>query len=145
MFIRRGKHPHEVALLLATTVIGAFGTIAFNRSATAAARELAQPYGQLLYAGMALASIVALVGIFWPGITGALIERSGLIAASLLCLGQGSAAVYMYGLRALAFGLILAAFAIASLVRFAQIRREIREIINNQAFLAGGERPGGVG
>lgn len=145
MFIRRGKHPHEVALLFATAAIGGFGIFAFGRSATSAARELAQPYGQLLYAGMAFSSVVALVGIFWPGITGALVERSGLIGVALLCLGQGAAAVYVHGFRALAFSLILAAFAIASMVRFVQIRREIREIITNHAFVVGGEKSRGTG
>ena len=144
MFIRRGKHPHEVALLLAIAVIGVFGTFAFNRSATTAARELAHPYGQLMYGGMTLGSAVALVGIFWPGITGALIERSGLKITSLLCLGQGAATIYMYGLRGLAFGLILAAFAVASLVRVHQIQKETREIIAADAFLGREERPGGA-
>ena len=144
MYIRRGRHPHEVALLLATTVIGVAGTFAFNKSASAVARALTHPYGQVMYAGMAVGSLVAIAGIFWPGVTGALVERSGLWTVSLLCLGQGAATVVGYGWRALAYSLILAAIAIASFIRIRQIRKEAREMVAMDAYIAPDERQGGV-
>ena len=139
MYIRRGKHPHEVGLLFATFVIGGFGTFAFNSSANSASRALPYPMGQIMYGALALGSAVAIAGIFWPGITGALVERAGLVAVSLMCAGQGAATLVGFGLRGLAYGGILAAFAVASLWRVLQIRREVQEILAAHEFL----RPGG--
>lgn len=143
MFIRRGKHPHEIALLTALLVTGAFGTFAFDRSATTASRGLSYPYGQILYATLGLGSLVAIVGIFWPGITGALIERAGLIAVSAMCAGQGAATFVGFGIRGIAYGGIMAAIAGASLWRVMQIRKETREIVAAQRFVTR-KRPGGT-
>ena len=143
MHIRRGTHPHEVALLSATFLTGLFGTFAFNSSANSAARSLPHPYGQILYGAMALGSAVAIGGIFWRGITGALVERAGLIAVSLIGLGQGAAILVGFGLRGLGFGLFMAAFAIASFVRVGQISRETREIVAARQFI-NTDRPGGA-
>lgn len=140
MHIRRGKHPHEVGLLFATMVIGGFGTVAFDRSATSVVRALAQPYGQVMYAALATASAVAMSGIFWRGITGALIERAGLIAIAPLCLGLGASTLAGFGLRGLAFGAIFASFAAASACRVWQIRREVKEILAADKFLNGRPR-----
>lgn len=140
MHIRRGKHPHEVGLLFATAVIGAFGTVAFDRSATSVVRALSQPYGQVMYAALAAASAVAMTGVFWRGVTGALIERAGLIAIAPLCLGLGASTLAGFGLRGVAFGGIFAAFAFASAWRVWQIRKEVREILAARQFL----RPGGA-
>ncbi|MFJ1765077.1 hypothetical protein ACIOD2_32450 [Amycolatopsis sp. NPDC088138] len=141
VYIRRGKHPHEVVLLAAAFLLGLSGSLAFNATATSTARTLPFPFGHLLYAGMAFGAAIALVGVFWPGITGALIERAGLILVSTWSLVYGVVVLFNSGARGIMFGGFMAAFAAASLWRVWQIAKEAREVAAARAYLkrAGGE------
>jgi hypothetical protein len=125
---RSGKHPHEVALLSAATLFGVCGLFFFPFVATTTARALPVPFGHLLYAGLFIGSAISLVGVFWRGLTGALIERSGLFSVSVWGFSYGIAILINSGARGIGFGLFMASFAIANIVRVWQINHEIDQV-----------------
>lgn len=127
--VRTGKHPHEVALLVAAFLMGTVGLLFFNTVATTTTRALPFPFGHILYGGLAIGSGVALVGVFWSKLTGALVERVGLYSLAGLSLGYAALIVANSGARGAGFGVFMAAFAIANLIRARQINREIGELV----------------
>lgn len=127
--IRGGKHPHEVALLVATFLLGLGGLLFYDQLASPTVRLLTPPFGHLLYAGMALTASITLVGVFRSGVTGALTERVGLWGLSAWSVGYSSAILAIGGNRGIMFGGFMASYAIANVIRAGQISREVRELV----------------
>jgi hypothetical protein len=126
--IRSGKHPHEVAMLLAGLLLGVAGAVFFDETATTTARALPYPFGHIMYAGLGLGCAIALTGVFWHGLTGALVERAGLVSVSIWSLIYGAVVAINSGVRAVGFGGFMLAFAVASLIRVKQIGVEARQM-----------------
>ncbi|GLW91781.1 hypothetical protein [Actinokineospora globicatena] len=126
--IRSGRNPHEVALLAAAFVLGLAGLTAFGQVATTTVRALPDPFGHVLYGGLAVGALVSLVGVFLAGYIGPLLERAGLIGLALLCAGYAVTILGLFGGRGLSFALFMLAFAAANLVRARQIGRELDEM-----------------
>lgn len=133
--IRSGKHPHEVALLFAALLLGLAGTLFFDETASTTARALPTPFGHVMYAGLGIGALVSLTGVFWRGLTGALVERAGLVTASTWSLGYGVVILINSGWRGLMFGGFMVAFAAASLVRVKQIGSEARQMEATRVLL----------
>jgi hypothetical protein len=142
--IRGGKSPHEVALLLACVLLGGVSVIAFDRVASASARALPIPWGLVMYAGLVVTALVALIGVFSRGVVGALTERIGLWSSTAWCLGYGVIIVANSGARGILFGGFMLSVAIAHVVRARQISAEIDQMIAARTLTAvttDGERP----
>lgn len=127
--IRGGKSPHEVALLLACVLLGGAGVFAFSQVASTSARMLPIPWGHVMYAGLAVTSLVALVGVLLQGVAGALTERIGLWSASAWCLGYGVIIVVDSGARGALLGGFMLAVSIAHILRARQISHEIDQMV----------------
>lgn len=125
--IRSGRHPHEVAMLVAALALGSAGAVAFDAVATTTARALTVPWGHVLYAGVALGAAITLTGITFHGVLFALLERAGLMALAGFLLVYAAAVIANSGVRGVAFAVFVGAFSVANLARAAQIGREIRE------------------
>lgn len=126
--IRSGKHPHEVALLVAALFGGACGLLFFSKLASTTVRALPVPFGHILYGGLAIGSGIALVGVFTNGRRGARTECIGLWFMS------GHCAAYAVGIFAAAgwggsliMGFMVA-LAAANLIRAVQIGNEIEQM-----------------
>jgi hypothetical protein len=126
--IRGGTHPHEVLLLIATCLLGAAGLVFYSVLATPVVRSLPYPFGHILYAGLVAGSGIAIWGVFWRSITGALVERVGLFSLSALALSYTAAIFAFAGWRGINFGGFMIAFSVANLIRAYQISQEIREL-----------------
>lgn len=139
--IRSGRHPHEVALLAAAFLMGVAGVVIFDTVASTTVRALPQPWGHVMYGVLAIGSAIALTGVFWPGIAGAVIERAGLVALVGASLGYAVAIFAINGPRGLAFTTFLTAFALANVFRAVQISKEITEMQAAAVILRDGEGP----
>lgn len=137
--IRSGKHPHEVALLLAAFLMGVLGTFFFKTVASTTVRTLPYPSGHILYGALAVGSLASLAGIFWPGIVGALVERAGLIGLVGVSAGYAGLIFAVNGPRGMAFTTFLVAFAAANVFRVFQISQEIKQVQAAGVLLDGGE------
>jgi hypothetical protein len=126
--IRSGRHPHEVCLLGVCVLSGATGLINYSKVASSTVRALPEPWGMVFYATMLAGAVIALAGVLLPGLKGPLIERSGLLILASLFTGYGIAVLAAAGARGLFFSAFVGGFAIANLVRYVQIGRELRRI-----------------
>lgn len=126
--IRFSRHPHEIVLLSICVLSGLSTFLAYHQAASTAIRELPEMWGRVYYLGLAIAAAIALIGVFWPGFTGPLVERAGLLMLSGLVCFFGIAILTVAGLRGLYFGLILIGFAAANLWRVGQVNRELQQI-----------------
>jgi hypothetical protein len=126
--IRSGKHPHEVALLIAALLGGVCGLLFFSTLASTTIRALPVPFGHILYGGLAAGAGIALVGVFSNGARGARTECIGLWFMS------GHCAAYAVGIYAAAgpggtlITGFMVAFGVANLVRAVQIGNELEQM-----------------
>lgn len=137
--IKSGRHPLAVTLLVFCAVSGVSNLLAYSKSATNVLRALPPAFGLVFYGLLALGSAVALVGVFWPGLTGPHLERSGL----LMLTGVFSAyavLVIPLGLRALFFSLLLFGFALGNFLRVLQIGRDLKRIRAAAAYTGSTEQ-----
>lgn len=126
--IRGGKHPHEVALLVVTFILGLAGALFYSTVASTTVRALPAPFGQVLYIGVSFTAAVALVGVFQPGVLGALIERTGLWSLSAWSLVYAGVILANSGARGIMFGGFMTGYAVANFIRARQISKEIAVI-----------------
>lgn len=117
-----------MALLIACILLGAAGLSAFDHVSTTTVRSLPYPFGHMLYGGLLIGGVVALLGVYLHGIAGPLVERSGLLALALLCTAYAVTVEGLSPIRGLSFALFMLAFAAANLIRWRQIGRELGEI-----------------
>lgn len=122
------KQPHEIWWLSVLLLWGSFGVVAFNQIASNSIRQLHAPWGHILYAGLALWSAIALVGIFWRKNSplGAIIEQVGLGGQSIYGVTYAIIILGVAGKTGAGFGILMAGLSIANLVRIWQIRRYLK-------------------
>lgn len=123
--IKASRHPHEVLLLIGCLLWGIAGTVAFEQVAVTSVRSLPTPWGLVFYILLAVGAAVPLFGIFRAGITGALIERAGLLILAGMCLAFAVAIAFTVPVRGLGFVLLMAALGVANIIRALQIPGEI--------------------
>ena len=127
MQVRRGRHPHEIAILLAFFVLGVLGMVLFERVSSNTLRALPEPLAYGLFAGSTISSGIGLVGVVMRRTIGALVERVGLLGLTAFGLAYVVAVLGAFGLRgysSVAFVLIISIF---NIFRVVQIGRELRE------------------
>lgn len=139
--LRSTKHPHEVWLLGATLFSSLASFVFFEQSASSTARSLPQPWGQILFLGLGLWSLVSLVGVFWrKSLTiGAIIERAGLFCLSIYGITYAIIILGFNGARGITFAALMVGLGIANLVRVRQIGQEIKELQAARTILKEGE------
>lgn len=122
------KQPHEVWWLSVLLLWGIFGIVAFNQVASPSIRALPTPWGHVLYAGLAIWSLVALVGVFWRknNALGAIIEQVGLGGQSLYGITYAIIILGVAGKVGAGFGFLMAGLSVANLVRMWQIQRYLK-------------------
>jgi hypothetical protein len=141
--IRSGKHPHEVALLFAAFLGGACGLLLFSTLASTTVRALPVPFGHVLYAGLAVGSGVALVGVFLRGMRGARTESIGLWFMSGHCVAYAVGIFVASGARGSLVAGFMVALAVANLIRAVQIGSEIEQMEAARIVLGVGDRENG--
>lgn len=126
--LRSGRHPHEIALLVLSVVIGFTGLIfesdRLSPGISNAFPGLLQSY---FYFGLVLGGAVALFGALRINITGLLLERAGLIFLSAVYLAYGISVLSNSGTRGLIPALFGIAMSVASIVRVVQIQRDVKQ------------------
>lgn len=127
--IRSGRHPFEVVLLAVFLLSGVSNLANYNASASNALRGLSDTYGYVYYAGLALGSAITLVGVFWPGLSGPLVERAGLLILTGLWASFGGL-LLAFGWRGVQFALLFFGFAAGAVWRIVQIRRDLRQAVS---------------
>jgi len=122
------KQPHEIWWLSVLLLWGTFGVFAFGQVASASVRSLPIPWGHVLYAGLAIWSLIALVGIYWRknNPLGAIIEQVGLGGQSLYGVTYAIIILGVAGKPGAGFGILMAGLSVANLVRIWQIQRYLK-------------------
>lgn len=123
--VRTGRHPHEILLVVAATLLGIVGAIFPESISDAVATAFPWPWSMALWIFMALSGLVTLWGIFNHKIEGLLVERAGL---TLQATGIG---LYVYcvfeyaGFSGLVSMVLPGAIIIGHLSRCWQIKRDL--------------------
>jgi uncharacterized membrane protein len=133
--ISRSRHPHEVVLLAIFTVASVGNSLAYSTTASSAIRVLPEPWGLIFYIAVAASGFIALVGIVVPGLTGALIQRAGLLMQAGFLLYFGVAVAVNGTARSITFGVIIAGIGVSHVLRVRQIRKELDGQIHAVAIL----------
>ncbi len=126
--VRSGRHPHEIALLVMSVVIGVLGLVFPGGVSPAPQGTLP---GRILYAffiGLIIAGATSLFGALRDSLSGLLWERFGLSMLTCLYLAYAVAVLTYTGSRGLTTALFVGSMAVASLVRVVQIVRDIKTV-----------------
>lgn len=126
--LKAGRHPLAVTLLVFFVVSGLTNIVAYSHTAGNVIQTLPEPLGRIFYFIMTVASAVAVVGIYLPGLHGPLVERSGLWMLSGLLAAYGVLVFAAAGVRALFVATFLLGFAVGCVARIIQIGRQLRKI-----------------
>jgi hypothetical protein len=128
--LHQRKHPHEVWWFVVLLLSGVLGMIAFDRVASTSVRALHEPWGYLLYVGVAIWSAIGLAGIYWRKVLlGAIIEQVGLVGLSIYGITYAIIILGNAGiLRGSGFGLVIGGLSIANLVRVWQIQKYLKAV-----------------
>lgn len=131
------KQPHEVWWLSVLLFWGVAGTISFERVASTTVRALHFPWGHVLYAGLAIWSLVGLVGIYWKknGAVGPIVEQLGLAGLTLYGITYAIIILGNSGFRGAGFGFLIGGLSIANLVRVWQIQKYLKAAAVTRAML----------
>lgn len=120
------RNPFETLLVAFFGLYCAAGLVAFDRVATTVLRGYPEPWGRIFLGLTLITCVVTLVGIARASTAvGVLIERAGLVGLGGVCGAYTIWAFGSTGLRALAFGLLLAALAASAVWRAWQITRAL--------------------
>ncbi|MFI7073551.1 hypothetical protein [Micromonospora sediminicola] len=124
-----GRHPFEIAVLLAVLICGVVLMVTDRRPASVAA---AMPAGvqAAWQVGLVVAGVIGLAALAWPG---SLPTSMGVELVSMVALGTSTSmyAVALYvvsGMNAIAAGAFIVAVAVASWARVGQIIRDLRRV-----------------
>lgn len=128
--IKSGRHPFAVVVLIVFVLSGVSNLFNYDQSASNALRDLSPVYGYIYYAGLALGAAITLIGVFWPGLYGPLVERAGwLILAGLWAAFGGL--LFTFGWRGAQFALLFEGFAAGAMWRVVQIGRDLRAMFSD--------------
>lgn len=124
-----GRHPFEVAVLLAVLICGVILVLTDQRpaSVTAAMPGSVQAAWEV---GLIVAGVVGLAALVWPG---SLVTSMGVELVGMVVLGTSTSmyAIALYvvsGSAAIAAGAFIVAVAVASWARGYQILRDLRRV-----------------
>jgi hypothetical protein len=122
------KQPHEIWWLTTLLFWGAAGAIAFGNVASPSIKALGMLLGITLYAGLAIWSCVALVGIYWRknNALGAIVEQVGLAGLSIFGITYAIIILTVAGKTGAGFGVLMGGLSIANLVRVWQIQKYLK-------------------
>jgi hypothetical protein len=126
--IKSGRHPLAVSFLGFLAFSGISGLFTYQRSASGTVRSLPEPLGQVLYGGLAAGALVAIVGVFLPGLVGPLLERVGLVLLAGFLFGYAVLAFARAGWPALFVISLLLGLTVGCVWRVVQIGRELRQV-----------------
>lgn len=129
--ITSGRHPYEVAVLIASVGCG-IALIATDRRPASVAAAMPAMVQAAWEVGLIVAGVIGLVGIGWASI-GKLSTAMGVELIGVIILGTGSTmyAIALYvvsGSAAIAAGAFVTAVAVASWARAYQIIRDLRKV-----------------
>lgn len=123
------RHPFEVAMLAAATVVGFSRILAPHPTSGSLEKALPPHLVTGWYLLLMIGSVVGLLGVSWKTpVAGLLIERSGMIFLSSAGLIYTIALISSGGWRAVAAASFVAGFATASAVRAWDIGRVLVRI-----------------
>jgi hypothetical protein len=122
------KQPHEIWWLATLLLWGVAGAISFENIASPSIKALGPFMGIVLYAGLAIWSLVALVGVYWRknNALGAIIEQVGLTGLSVFGITYAIIILGVAGKAGAGFGVLMGGLSIANLVRVWQIQRYLK-------------------
>lgn len=128
VIIVAGRHrPHE-QLLLACSVLLGVTYLAFTPPSTSLSALLPRPVLLIWGAAMAVSGVAGLVGCWWRGERGLLLELGGLLMNSGALTLYVTALFTVAGWRALSAGVITSAWVLANLWRVGQTVRDLQSI-----------------
>lgn len=123
--VRTGRHPHEILLVVAATLLGVVGAFIPELISDAVAAEFPWPWAMIYWIFMAVSGLITLWGIFNKKIEGLLVERAGLtmqataIGIFIYCVAEYA------GLGGLVSMVLPGAIIIGHLSRCWQIKRDL--------------------
>lgn len=129
-----GRHrPHELALLVVSAVLGAAFLLAAPPP-TSVASQMPHPYVVAWAAGLLVSGVVGLIGCLAPvaAARGLLLEVGGMLVGAGALLTVLVEVFAFAGWRGLFSGGFVAAWIAANLVRVWQIRRDLRQLEDDQ-------------
>jgi hypothetical protein len=122
-----GRHrPHEQLLLTYGALSGAVFLVGGAPEPASIAASMPGPVVTAWAAGLVASGVVGMVGCWWRGERGQILEAGGLLVGAGSLLLYSAALISAVGLRALFPAGVIAAWLCANLWRVAQIRRELR-------------------
>ncbi|MDB5733285.1 MAG: hypothetical protein JWQ03_3180 [Variovorax sp.] len=124
--VRTGRHPHELLILIASTVLGLVGTVLPGEISSAIATVMDGWTVHAFWAGLAVFAGASLYGILKRGVEGLLIERVGLFGLAMFYLAYSVAVIDYAGWGGLVSVALPLCFAIGNLGRIWQIRTDLR-------------------
>ncbi|GAA3877703.1 hypothetical protein GCM10022243_48050 [Saccharothrix violaceirubra] len=123
--IPSGRHPHEILLMAVFVLAGVAGLIAPRRFSGQTLQALPHSTLLLFYGVLAAGGLLALVGVFLPGLRGPTVEMYGLTLLAVVLIGYGAAVWWAFGARGFFFALITIGIGAANVWRAAQINASI--------------------
>lgn len=121
--IPSGRNPFEIAILMACTMYGLTGLLAYEQVATSSLRSFPEWAGKLFLGCLLVGGGVALVGIARASLVGLFQERSGLVVLIGACSGYALWALGSNGPRGIGFALLMFSIAGASAARIREIHK----------------------
>ena len=128
VYLRSGRHPHELLILVAVAAIGVLGVIVPASSNPAIYEVFGQVGGRLYFAGMAGWALVTVGGIWHGKIEGLLVERVGLVVTALFFLGYGTAIVASNGMPGIFSTVLPICLTVANAIRIWQIKTDLARL-----------------
>lgn len=122
------RNPYEVILLLVFAVQGVAGLVAPTRTSSNTLLTMPTSLLYVWHTALLVSGAVALAGVFAPGLTGHILERTGLTINLLQLAGYGIVLLGLFQWRALFFGAMCLGLAYASLWRIRQINKDLRRL-----------------
>ncbi|MCX5066673.1 hypothetical protein OOJ91_12365 [Micromonospora lupini] len=127
--IASGRHPFEVAVLVAAVACG-IALVVFDRRPASVSAAMPATVQTLWAAGLITAGVVGLVGVIWPGdlSTSMGVELIGMILLGTVTTMYAIALYFVSGGAAIAAGAFVIAVAVASWARCVQVVRDLRRV-----------------
>lgn len=123
--VRSGRHPHEILILIAASLIGLIG-ILFPDTISPAISQIFNTNGsRIFFGGMFAFAAIALYGVWKRKVEGLMIERGCLIALTCFFTAYSLSVLFHTGLTGVIASILPLSFAIANICRIVQIRTDI--------------------
>lgn len=123
--VRTGRHPHEIAILSASAIIGILGILFPENISNSVTHVLPWPWALIFWGVLASFAFVTLWGVFNSKIEGLLVERAGLIVVTIMY-GIFIYCVLSYaGIGGAVSAILPGAYLVGNIARCIQIRRDL--------------------